>query len=180
KMKPLKNSSMLIRSLLIIAFIIMLGCQSDAVGEVEALNPNSEQRIVTDDNGQDVIITKDLSTLFTTLKADSDTATKGCPAATSGEGFPINGCQDFTVGVSLAGWVYLETTVTVCCACAICGTAQMKSLENNELKGFKTVEVQSSSTVVFRDYEISIADGSYEVSEGGDILDLSYKVVVKR
>lgn len=179
-MKTPKNSSMLMCSLLVVAFIIASGCQSDTVSEVEALNSNSEQHIVTDDKGQDVIITKDLSTLFTTIKSDSDTANRDCPGATSAEGFPINGCKDFTIGVSLAGWVYLETTVTVCCACAICGGAQMRIQENDALKDFTTIAVQSSSVIVFGDYEISIADGSYEVNERGEIMDLSYKVVVKR
>lgn len=177
-MQPSKISNLLMRSMLTVIFIVFSGCQKDTFEhETESLHSNDKQRITAGDNIQEVIITKDLSTLFIT----GDGANKGCPEATSGEGFPINGCKDFTVGVSLAGWVYLETTVTVCCACAICGSQMMKGQEhNNEIEDFKTVEIRESSVVVFRDYEISIANGHYKVNERGEILDLSYKVVVNK
>lgn len=168
-MKNSKKTKKLIFSVALIVAMVLSACQkeTDAPGMYAA---------------GDIIITNDLSVLLTNTVTSKEgtTSDKGCPAITSAEVFPVNGCKDFTVGVGLDGWVYIETQVTVCCACAICGVHNMQKQKNETLAGYKIMTVETSSSVIFNEYEISIAPGDYEIDERGGIIDLTYKVVVNK
>ena len=188
-MKNLKRVNLLIPGMFFILLTLALGCQKETVAyesDILHLNPdktttlfNNADAVTTDESGRTVITTNDLSALFINGETAKNDAGKGCPDATSGEGFPINGCKDFTVGISIAGWIYAETSITVCCACAVCGV-YLENSQNQQksIKGSGTITINTSSSVMYGNYEISIAPGNYTINKEGELLDVRYNVVI--
>lgn len=132
----------------------------------------------------EVLILEDLSVLFN--QDNNSAASKGdCGFGLSGvNGFPVNGCGTFTVKQTINyvfGETTVETKVTVCCACAVCFIKRLgkegvwEGLQKDKVKGIRVLE---SSSITFRNYEISIAEGDYEVNENGNIKRMKYKVIV--
>ena len=160
------NNKTLVNLYCIIGSLLLLGCQN------ELPEPGIH-------NAESIIITDDLSAILSIIKADKNenTSNKNCPEITSAEVFPINGCKDFTVGVGLDGWIYIETEVTICCACAVCGVYEAEYEKSQFPSEIRKITIKTSSPVIFGDHEISIAPGDYDVDEKGLILGLKYNVV---
>ena len=131
-----------------------------------------------------VLILEDLSVLFD--KEEGNAASKvDCPAKLENvQRFPINGCGTFTIKQTVNyvfGSTTIETKVTVCCVCAVCFPMRFGGKESwsDPSKGkILGVSVEESSSITYENYEISIAEGSYEADEKGNIKKLKYKVIV--
>ena len=131
-----------------------------------------------------VMILEDLSVLFD--KKEGNAASKGdCLAGLEDvQRFPINGCGTFTLKQSIKyffGESTIETKLTVCCVCAVCFPMKFSSKESwsDPAKGKITgVRVEDSSSITYENYVISIAEGTYETDENGNIKKLKYKVIV--
>ncbi len=134
--------------------------------------------------GPEVLILEDLSVLF--KNGDGNTASRGdCGfGMDSVDGFPVNGCGTFTVKQTINyvfGETTLETKVTVCCVCAVCFPMRFsgkEALVRKTMGEVKGITVESSSSITYENYEISIAEGRYAVDEYGNIKKLKYKVIV--
>ncbi|NER09972.1 hypothetical protein SAMN06265375_101501 [Muriicola jejuensis] len=156
-------------SVFLIVALLVLSCSRD---EEKADEPR-------------VMILEDLSVLFD--KEDGNPASKGgCPATLEDvQAFPVNGCGTFTLKQSINyvfGETTIETKVTVCCVCAVCFPVRFsgkETLARKTMGKVKGITVESSSSIHFRNYEISIAEGDYAVDEYGNIKKLKYKVIVK-
>lgn len=131
-----------------------------------------------------VLILEDLSILFD--KGDGSVASKGDCGFGIGDvdGFPVNGCGTFTLKQTINyvfGETTVETKVTVCCSCAVCFPMRFsdkETLTRKTMGEVKGIRVDSSSSITFMNYEISIAEGDYAVDEYGNIKKLKYKVIV--
>ena len=139
----------------------------------------------TTTEAQQILYLEDLSVLFS--KETNSTASKGdCPLGlTDVKAFPVNGCSSFTIKQTvkyLFGETTIETKVTVCCVCAVCVPMRFSSKNSADLmkKGkIERITVDTSSSITYENYVISIAEGDYEVDANGEIKTLVYKVIVK-
>ncbi|GGD50429.1 hypothetical protein GCM10011361_16350 [Muriicola marianensis] len=131
-----------------------------------------------------MLILEDLSVLFE--KKDDMTASKGdCGFGMDNvQGFPVNGCGTFTLKQTIKyffGESTIETKVTVCCSCAVCFPMRFgdKEIRTDPQKGkILGIKVVGSSSISYKNYEISIAEGDYAADEFGNIKKLKYKVII--
>ena len=177
KLKQMKNLKFGIHHrLMMIVFLMVLSSgsnllmaqKSNTKGITNAQITKAQQIRNSIDSGE-VYITSDIQSIFLT-----DGEPEGeCPAATSGQFFPMNGCHVFTVELSLEIFT-IGTSVQICCACAVC----IPSGNNIEglPSGTSEVNLSKSNTVQHGEYNISIAKGRYAVDRNGQLKNLKYKV----
>ncbi len=133
---------------------------------------------------QQILFVEDLSVLFS--KENKTTSSKDdCSLGLDDvRTFPVNGCGSFTIKQTIKyfiGETTIETTVTVCCACAVClpMKVSVQNSTNPMLKGkAERITVEESSSITYKNYVISIAEGDYEADKNGEIKTLMYKVIV--
>lgn len=133
---------------------------------------------------QQILIVEDLSVLFS--KENLSTSSKGGCALGLEEvkAFPINGCGSFTIKQTfnyVFGSTTIDTKITVCCVCAVCSPMRFRAKNSPILISNESVEsitVEESSSIVYENYIISIAEGDYEVNKNGEIKTMKYKVIV--
>ncbi len=157
-----------LNSVFLVAALVFVSCSRE---EAQSVEPQ-------------VLILEDLSVLFD--EEEGSPASKGdCLAGLEDvDKFPINGCGTFTLKQTINyvfGETTIETKVTVCCVCAVCFPMRFGGRESwsDPRKGkILGVRVEDSSSITYENFEISIAEGSYEADENGNIKKLKYKVIV--
>ncbi len=133
---------------------------------------------------QQILFVEDLSVLFP--KENNATLSKDdCSLGLDDiRTFPVNGCGSFTIKQTIKyfiGETTIETNVTVCCVCAVC--LPMRVSTQNSISPMlkwkaERITVEESSSITYKNYIISIAEGDYEVDKNGKIKTLMYKVIV--
>lgn len=169
----MKNTYIIISKLGLSFFKLMIvfSCgKDDIVIPLYEEDTISETEIDTTDVSGEILYMYDLTSL---IEVNSEAYSER-----ENIGFPINGCHEFTVGVSLSIFT-VQTDVLVCCVRAICAPYLNKGNAGYGQKSMSNkMEVVNSSEVVFRNYTISIADGKYNLDKKGYIINPKFKVIV--
>jgi hypothetical protein len=137
------------------------------------------------DNPKQVLILDDLRVLFMNNENNDESSNlnRGCPGITSADVFPINGCGTFKVKQTinyLIGSTTIESNITLCCVCAVCSPS-FNARQNQEMQRSSEVMsiiIKESSSIIFENYEISIAEGEYPVDSNGSINHIKYNVII--
>lgn len=123
---------------------------------------------------EEVFITSDLSFLAQEMPEGA------------AKGWPVNGCKEFTVRVKIPLIGDVSTKILHCCVNMACAPKPLLEIVDYVI-GDKSgqapaeIEVVSSKSVIFNDYEIRVNPGAYRLDEKtGGILDLQYEVRVRR
>lgn len=119
-------------------------------------------------------ITKDLSFLL-----------EGLPSK-GAKSWPANGCKEIEVKLKIPLLGEIKTTMLHCCVDYVCNAVALTEvldffLGDKAANGLRRIEVISSEIVTFKEYEIRIHPGNYELNlKTGRIQDLQYEVRLNR
>lgn len=104
-------------------------------------------------------------------------------SAEGAKGWPENGCRDIDVKVKL-GFLEAETTVTHCCVNYVCNLMSVNRvidffLGNRSGKSYSEIEIISSKIIKFKNYDIGIQPGTYQLdAKTNGLRNLKYEVWV--
>jgi hypothetical protein len=116
-------------------------------------------------------VTKDLSFLLDDLPGEG------------AKGWPANGCRSFDVTVSLLG-AKIKTTLNHCCVNYACNLESVNNVLDSFLgdksgKNTTEIEIISSGMLKFKQYDIRIHPGTYQLdSKTKGLMGLEYEVWV--
>ena len=123
---------------------------------------------------EEVLITSDLSFLAQEMPEGA------------AKGWPVNGCKEFEVKIDIPLLGEVKTTILHCCVNLVCAPRPLVELVDFFI-GDKSggapaeIDVVSSKSVIFKEYEIRVNPGTYRLDEkSGGILGLQYEVRVRR
>lgn len=135
------------------------------------ISVSCEKQEQTEAIAKDFFITKDLSFLLDDLPESS------------AKGWPANGCRTFDVTVNLLG-AKIKTTMEHCCVRYACNLTSVNNVLDSFFgkrsgKNVTELEIISSRTVNFKQYDIRIHPGTYQLdAKSNGLKDLEYEVWV--
>ncbi len=129
---------------------------------------------VSEPGAEEVFVTSDLSFLAREMPEGA------------AKGWPVNGCKEFTVRVKIPLIGDVSTKILHCCVNMACAPMPLLEIVDYVI-GDKSgrapaqIEVVSSKSIIFNEYEIRVNPGTYPLDEKtGGVLGLQYEVRVRR